>query len=142
MTDQPTDPGTTPEAAPGSEPEQRLPVPADASVPVVSDTDRFTSAPPIRRFELTPERAAQVVRQSANARWVGFLAVVVVIIFVSIYWFYELGLPAELSTARLDAEKVAQQVTAVERGYNVYEANCARCHGEEGEGGIGPVLNR
>ena len=29
----------------------------------------------------------------------------------------------------------------VERGYNVYEANCARCHGAQGEGGIGPVLN-
>ena len=27
-----------------------------------------------RTFELTPERAAQVVRQSSNARWVGFLA--------------------------------------------------------------------
>ena len=33
-------------------------------------------------------------------------------------------------------------MTKVERGYNVYEANCARCHGEQGEGGIGPVLNR
>jgi mono/diheme cytochrome c family protein/plastocyanin len=142
MTDQPTDPGTTPEAAPGSEPEQRLPVPREESVPTVSNADRFTSAPPIRRFELTPERAAQVVRQSANARWVGFLAVVVVILFVSIYWFYELGLPGGLSQPRLDSEIAAQQVTAVERGYNVYEANCARCHGENGEGGIGPVLNR
>ena len=142
MTDQPTDPGTTPEAAPGSEPEQRLPVPRDAAVPTASNADRFTSAPPIRRFELTPERAAQVVRQSANARWVGFLAVVVVILFVSIYWFYELGLPGGLSEPRLDSEIAAQQVTAVERGYNVYEANCARCHGENGEGGIGPVLNR
>ena len=30
----------------------------------------------------------------------------------------------------------------VERGYNIYEANCARCHGANGEGGIGPALNR
>ena len=29
----------------------------------------------------------------------------------------------------------------MERGYNLYEANCARCHGDNGEGGIGPVLN-
>ena len=36
----------------------------------------------------------------------------------------------------------AQQVTSVERGYNLYEANCARCHGANGEGGIGPALNR
>ena len=61
---------------------------------------------------------------------------------MSIYWFYELGLPGGLSQPRLEAEIDAQQVTAVERGYNVYEANCARCHGENGEGGIGPILNR
>jgi plastocyanin len=33
-------------------------------------------------------------------------------------------------------------VTRVERGYNVYQANCARCHGANGEGGVGPTLNR
>ena len=38
-------------------------------------------------------------------------------------------------------ETEAQQVTDVERGYNLFEANCARCHGVNGEGGIGPVLN-
>jgi mono/diheme cytochrome c family protein/plastocyanin len=138
-------PGQEPDApkpdANEPEAEQRLPVPRPESG-TVAPADRFTSAPPIRRVELTPERAAQVVRQSANARWVGFLAVVVVILFVSIYWFYELGLPGGLTQPRLEAEAAAQQVTAVERGYNVYEANCARCHGEEGEGGIGPVLNR
>jgi mono/diheme cytochrome c family protein/plastocyanin len=73
---------------------------------------------------------------------VGFLAVVVVILFVAIYWFYELGLPLGLSEPRLESEVNAQQVTAVERGYNIYEANCARCHGAQGEGGIGPTLNR
>ena len=44
--------------------------------------ERFTSPPSIRRLEFSPERAAQVVRQSANARWVGFLAIVVIILFV------------------------------------------------------------
>ncbi|HYL41268.1 MAG TPA: cupredoxin domain-containing protein, partial [Candidatus Binatus sp.] len=35
----------------------------------------------------------------------------------------------------------AQQVTAVVEGYNLFQANCARCHGTQGQGGIGPVLN-
>ena len=104
--------------------------------------ERFSSPPSTRTFELTAERAAQVVRQSSNARWVGFLAVIVVILFVAIYWFYELGSPRGLSEPRLKAEVDAQQVTSVERGYNLYEANCARCHGANGEGGIGPALNR
>ena len=124
---------------PGREPEQRLPVPRPPVEP--APVERFTSPPQARAFELTPERAAQVVRQSSNARWVGFLATVVVALFIAIYWFYELG-PLGISEPRLVSEANAQQVTAVERGYNVYQANCARCHGVDGEGGIGPELNR
>jgi plastocyanin len=130
-------PGRPPE---GAEPEQRLPAVRE-SVEVVP-ADRFTSPPSIRKTEFSPERAAQVVRQSANARWVGFLAVVVIILFVSLYWFYELGAPGGLTKARLEMEIDAQQVAKVERGYNIYEANCARCHGANGEGGAGPTLNR
>jgi mono/diheme cytochrome c family protein/plastocyanin len=123
---------------PGREPEQRLPVPRP---PVeVAPVERFSGPPSTRAVELTPERAAQVVRSSSNARWVGFLAVVVVVLFITIYWFYELA-PLGLTQSRLDAETDSQQVTSVERGYNLYEANCARCHGANGEGGIGPVLN-
>ena len=121
------------------EPEQRLPVPRPPDE--VAPVERFTSPPSTRAVELTPERAAQVVRQSSNARWVGFLGVIVVILFVTIYWFYELA-PLGFREPRLDAEASAQQVTSVERGYNLYEANCARCHGANGEGGIGPALNR
>jgi len=121
------------------EPEQRLPVPRPPVEP--APVERFTSAPPIRSYDLSPERSAQVVRQSSNARWVGFLAVVVVILFVAIYWFYEIGTPLGLTEPRLDSEAAAQQVIAVERGYNLYQANCARCHGVNGEGGIGPILN-
>ena len=36
--------------------------------------------------------------------------------------------------ARLLHEIDAQAVTSVERGYNIYEANCARCHGVNGQG--------
>ena len=124
---------------PGREPEQRLPIPRPPAEP--APVERFTSPPSTRSFELTPERAAQVVRQSSNARWVGFLITVVVALFIAIYWFYELG-PLGISEPRLDAEAASQQVLSIERGYNLYEANCARCHGENGEGGIGPVLNR
>ncbi len=124
---------------PGREPEERLPVPRPPAE--VAPVERFSSPPSVRAVELTPERAAQVVRQSSNARWVGFLGVVVIILFVAIYWFYELA-PLGFTEARLDTEAVAQQVTAVERGYNLYEANCSRCHGVKGEGGIGPMLNR
>jgi mono/diheme cytochrome c family protein/plastocyanin len=123
----------------GREPEERLPVPRPPAE--VAPVERFTSAPSVRAVELTPERAAQVVRQSSNARWVGFLGVVVVILFITVYWFYELA-PFGIRQPRLEAEAAAQQVTSVERGYNLYEANCARCHGANGEGGIGPALNR
>ena len=121
------------------DPEQRLPAtrPQDEAAPV----ERFTAAPSVLQVDLPPERAAQIVRQSSNARWVSFLAVVIVVLFVALYWFYELGGPLGLTQSRLLAEADAQQVTRVERGYNIFQANCARCHGVNGEGGIGPVLN-
>ncbi len=102
--------------------------------------ERFSAPPTAHSFELTPERAAGIVRQSASARWVGLIATIVVGLFLVLYWFYELGAPLGLSTARLDQQADFQQVTAIERGYNLYQANCARCHGKQGEGGIGPVL--
>ena len=129
MTD---DPGRRP-------PEQRLPVQRPPSDPVPAE--RFTSPPATRTFELTPERAAGIVRQSGSARWYGFLATLVVVIFVIVYYFYELGVPGVPNTSRLGAEAEWQGVLSVERGYNVYLNSCARCHGAQGEGGIGPALN-
>ena len=81
------------------------------------------------------------MRQSASARWVGLIAVVIVSLFVIGYYFYELGLPGGLSKSRLAAALEAEQVVSVERGYNIYQANCAQCHGVNGEGGKGPILN-
>jgi mono/diheme cytochrome c family protein/plastocyanin len=120
-------------------PEERLPARREPQAPSAA---RFTAPPSARATGgLTPSRSAQIVRQTGSARWVAFLGVSVVALFVIAYYFYETGLPFDLSQARLDAQATAQQVTAVERGYNLFEANCAKCHGTNGEGGIGPVLN-
>jgi len=129
-TPQPSD-GTPSEAVPGSA-EQRLPATRPDAQP--APAPRFSAPPSAHSFELTPERAAGIVRQSANARWVGFLAVLIVVLFVIIYYFYELGIPGVPDSSRLSKEVTAQQVTAVERGYNIYQANCARCHGVNGQG--------
>lgn len=117
---------------PGLEPGQRLPARREPSEP--APVDRFSAPPSAHARDLSPERAAAIVRQSASARWVAFLAVCVVALFTIAYYFYEVGLPLDLSTPRLVVEAEQQQVTAVERGYNLYQANCARCHGPNGLG--------
>jgi mono/diheme cytochrome c family protein/plastocyanin len=135
--------------APEPPPEQRLPAPRP---PDRVSAERFTAAPSLKAIDgLTPERSAGIVRQSSSARWVGFLTAVFVTLFIVGYWFYELGFPLGISEPRLAQEIEHQQVTAVERGYNVYQANCARCHGPQGLGPnepdaaevgyIGPALN-
>ena len=127
----------------GNEPEQRLPARRPPSMP--APAARFSAPESAHPPELTPERAAKIVSQSASARWIGFLVVCVVILFFTVYYFYEVGAPLGLTTPRLDAQAEVQQVTAIERGYNLYQANCARCHGPSGEGTtggyIGPPLN-
>ncbi len=124
---------------PGRPPEERLPAPRPSSAPVPAD--RFSAPPAAHRNDLTPERSGRIVRQSANARWVGFLAVTIVALFVIGYYFYEVGLPGGTTEPRLEQAANELQVVAVERGYNLYQANCAQCHGVDGEGGIGPILN-
>jgi mono/diheme cytochrome c family protein/plastocyanin len=124
---------------PGHSPEQRLPVPREPAE--VAPAERFNAPAQAHSFGLTPERAAKIIRQSGNARWVAFLAVTIVTIFVIGYYFYELGIPGVSGSSRMEKEATAQQVTAVQRGYKLFEANCARCHGAQGQGGIGPVLN-
>jgi plastocyanin/mono/diheme cytochrome c family protein len=125
---------------PGRPPEERLPAPRPPAEP--ARADRFSAPPATHRSELTPERAAGIVRQSGSARMAAFLAVTFIALFVIVYYFYELGAPGGLTEPRLAAELEHQQVTSIERGYNIYQANCARCHGVEGEGGSGPAVNR
>lgn len=118
----------------------------DGSVTPVEQRDRrgverFKAAPTAHTVGLTEERGAQIVRQSSNARNIVFLAMLVIAIFIPVYWFYEAGIPAVGAEGRLAAEAEVQYVTDVSRGYELYLANCARCHGEGGQGGIGPPLN-
>jgi mono/diheme cytochrome c family protein/plastocyanin len=128
---------------PEDRPERRLPARREPSdtLPARS-AERFTAPRQTRAISgLTSERAAKIVRQSGDARWVAFLGMVIVALFVIVYYFYELGVPIINTEPRLAAQDHLQQVTAVERGYNLYQANCASCHGVNGEGGIGPILN-
>jgi mono/diheme cytochrome c family protein/plastocyanin len=151
MTDQAGPPPETPESPPEpvGTPEERLPATRPQET---MPAERFNAPPPVKAVAgLTPARSASIVRQSSAARWVGLLTVIFVSLFIVGYWFYELGAPLGISTPRLAKEAEAQQVTDVERGYNLFEANCARCHGPNGlgpnepdaatAGYIGPQLN-
>ena len=90
--------------------------------------DRFTAPPQAHTVGLTEERAAQVVQQSGRARMVAFLAVLIVALFIPIYWFYDIGVPALGIDSREAKEANAQMVTDVKQGYALFLANCARCH--------------
>ncbi len=103
--------------------------------------ERFSAPETAHTVGLSEERAAQIVRQTGNARAIAFLAVLVIVLFIPIYWFYDLGVPAVANTSRLAKEAQAQQVTAIAAGEQLFLSNCARCHGDQGQGGIGPPLN-
>jgi mono/diheme cytochrome c family protein len=118
--------------------------PREPAFPQPSSTaidERFYAGDQAHTVGLTEERAAQVVKQSGSARMVAFLAVLLVVLFIPLYWLYDIGLPVVGFDGRLVAEEEQQFVTDVSRGYALYLANCARCHGNNGEGDIGPVLN-
>ena len=119
--------------------EQRnLPAPSEKRVP---PTPRLSSPAPIQTHGLTAERVAKIVSQSGSARMAALLGVAIVTLFVIVYAFYDQGLPGAVGSSRLEAAREEQYLETVKRGYNLYEANCARCHGAQGQGGIGPVLN-
>ncbi len=103
--------------------------------------ERFSAGPKAHMVGLTEERGAQIVRQSANARSFVFLAVLVIALFIPVYWFAESGIPALGTQGRMEQAAEDQFVTDVERGYALYLNNCQTCHGDNGQGGIGPPLN-
>ena len=97
--------------APEPPPEQRLPAPRP---PDRVSAERFTAAPSLKAIDgLTAERSAGIVRQSSSARWVGFLTVAFVTLFIVGYWFYELGFPLGISEPRLAA---GDRASAGDRG--------------------------
>ncbi len=112
--------------------EPQLPAPAD---------DRFSAGERAHTVGLTEERATKIVKQSGNARMVAFLGTLFLVLFIPIYWLYDIGLPVVGVDGRLADEAQNQQVTDISRGYALFLANCARCHGDSGQGGIGPILN-
>jgi len=119
-------------------PRESLPVPTEPTTP--SDV-RFGAGEQAHTVGLTEERSAQVVKQSGNARMIAFLAVLIFVLFIPIYWLYDIGLPVIGVEGRLQKETDVQYVTDVSRGYALFLANCARCHGDQGQGGVGPPLN-
>ncbi len=118
--------------------EQQLPVPSEkVSTPV----PRLSSPSQIQAHGLTADRAAKIVNQSGSSRMAALLGIGIVTLFIIVYAFYDQGLPGATGSSRLDTAKREQYLETVKRGYNLFEANCARCHGAQGQGGIGPVLN-
>lgn len=117
--------------------------PRESGLPatVSSGEERFYAGDQAHTAGLSEERAAKIVKQSGNARMIAFLAVLFFVLFIPLYWLLDIGLPVVGYAGRLEAEAQQQQVVDISRGYSLYLANCARCHGNVGEGGVGPVLN-
>lgn len=109
--------------------------------PSTQPGERFYAGDQAHSVGLTEERAAKIVKQSGNARMVAFLGVILVVLFIPVYWVWTIGMPVLGVNGQLKDEVAQQQVTDISRGYALFLANCARCHGSNGEGGVGPALN-
>ncbi len=64
---------------------------------------------------------------------IGLILTVLTIAGFSLYWFGE--------SARLESVSESLAAERVELGKEIYAAQCAACHGANGEGGVGPALN-
>jgi mono/diheme cytochrome c family protein len=131
------------ELTPRPEEEAGAVTPREGALPAPSTepAERFHAGESAHTVGLTEERAAKIVRQSGNARFMAFLGALILVLFIPFYWIYDIGLPFLGMDGRLAAEEQGQYVTDVARGHELYLANCALCHGNNGEGGIGPILN-
>ena len=78
--------------------------------------ERFSAGERAHVVGLTEERSAEVVRQSGNARKVAFLATLVIALFIPLYWFYEIGVPALGVQGRMESNAEEQFVTDVQKG--------------------------
>lgn len=106
-----------------------------------ASVERFEAGAGAHRVGLTEERAAKIVRQTGNARSIGFLVVLLLALFIPLYWFYDQGVPLVADTSRLAKDATTQQIQDVSEGYKLFLANCSQCHGAQGQGGVGPPLN-
>ena len=116
--------------------------------PIVPPADvRFAAGEQTHTVGLTEERAGQVVRQSSNARMVAFLAVLIFVLFIPIYWLYDIGLPVLGMPGRLEKEASEQYVTDVVARLRALPGQLRALprqqDGEPGNGlgNIGPALN-
>jgi mono/diheme cytochrome c family protein/uncharacterized cupredoxin-like copper-binding protein len=130
------------ELTPHDENQPSAPVPTPEQISV----ERFSAGARTHSVGLTEERSAQIVKQSGNARNIAFLAFLLLAVFIPVYWFYALGVPALGISGQMAATSNEQYVTDVERGYALFLANCARCHSSvanpgDGKGNVGPPLN-
>lgn len=64
---------------------------------------------------------------------IGLVFTVLILVGLSVYGLLE---PQRLARAQ---ESITQE--RIERGREVYQEQCASCHGIQGEGGVGPALN-
>ena len=139
-----TDDRTGRELTPRPTESEGVVAPRESSLPAASQStvpERFYAGDTAHTVGLTEERAAHIVKQSSNARFIAFLAALIFVLFIPVYWLYAIGLPVVGVPGQLQKEGDVQYVTDVKRGYALFLANCARCHGAQGQGGIGPALN-
>jgi len=83
---------------------------------------------------MTYRESDQGLEASTN-KWMawGLAFMIVLIVGFVVYLLFE-------PTARADSLEEHTTVLA-EMGGELYELNCASCHGADGEGGVGPALN-
>ncbi len=80
----------------------------------------------------TDTKAAQLEASTRRWRWAGLILMGLFILVFPIFRFYE---PAQRADAR-----ASQTAFLAAQGAELFEGNCASCHGPEGVGAIAPAL--